>query len=70
MTVVEDILRDLDLGDIAVLKVFNKIDLVEPDYVADQLRMYGGIAISALDPQTFTTFMAEAKKRVLKEWQP
>ncbi len=70
MKVVEDILRDLELGDIAVLKVFNKIDLVEPEYVEDQLRMYGGIAISDLNPQTFTTFMAEAKKKVLKEWQP
>ncbi len=69
MAVVEDILRDLDLADIALLKVFNKIDLVEPDYVEDQLRMYGGIAISALKPETFTTFMNEAKKKVLKEWQ-
>ncbi len=68
MKVVEGILRDLDLGDIAVLKVFNKIDLVEPAYVRDQLRIHGGIAISALDSSTFTTLMSEAKKRVMKEW--
>lgn len=70
INVVEDILRDLDLGDIAQLKVFNKIDLVEPEYVEDQLQIHGGIAISALEPETFTTFMAEARTKVLKEWQP
>ncbi len=69
MNVVDDILRDLELADIATLKVFNKIDQVDPDYVEDQLRLYGGIAISALDPETFTRFMAEAKRMVLKEWQ-
>ncbi|MEN8256652.1 MAG: GTPase HflX [Thermodesulfobacteriota bacterium] len=66
--VVEDILHDLDLGDIAVLKVFNKIDQVESSYVRDQLRIHGGIAISALDSSTFTTLMHEARKRVMKEW--
>jgi GTP-binding protein HflX len=70
MMVVEDILRDLDLGDIAQLKVFNKIDLVDPDYVEDQVRMHEGVTISALNPATFTQFLAEAKRKVLKEWQP
>ncbi len=69
MTVVEDILRDLDLADIPQLKVFNKIDQVEADYVEDQLRIHGGIAISALSPETFTAFMIEAKRKVLKEWR-
>ncbi len=70
MTVVEDILRDLDLGNISLLRVFNKIDLVEPEYLADQLRLHGGIAVSAQDPATLPTFMKEVKKKVLKEWQP
>ena len=69
MEVVTAILRDLHLDGIAQLKVFNKVDLVDPGYVADQLRIHGGIAVSALDPQTFSPLLHEARRRVLKEWQ-
>lgn len=70
MQVVEDILRDLELADIALLKVFNKVDLVAPEFVEDQMRIHGGVAISARDPKSFAAFLAEAKKKVLKVWQP
>ncbi len=68
MQVVDDILRDLDLSHIPVLRVFNKIDRLEPSFVEDQLRIYEGVAVSAIQPETFTAFMHESQLRVLKEW--
>ncbi len=68
MQVVDDILHDLDLNHIPVLRVFNKIDQVDPDFVRDQLRIYEGVAISALHPKTYDAFMHEARIKVLKQW--
>ncbi len=68
MQVVDDILIELKLSHIPVLRVFNKIDQVETAFVKDQLRMCKGVAVSALDPKTFTAFMHESQLRVLKEW--
>jgi len=50
--VVEDILRQLNLHRIPVLRVFSKMDLVAPDYVERQCQRYDAIAISALQPST------------------
>ncbi len=49
---VERILSDLDLQAKPIIRVFNKADLVSPDYVQRQLRRYGGVAISALSTST------------------
>ena len=68
MRVVDEILQDLELSHIPILRVFNKIDQVEQSVVHEQLRTYEGVAISALQPETFTVFMAESKRRVLKQW--
>lgn len=68
MQVVDDILRDLELTHIPVLRVFNKIDKLDPAYVRAQLRMHEGVAVSAIHPETFTSFMNVAKLRVLKQW--
>lgn len=50
--VVENILAQLKLTHIPTLRVFNKIDLVAPDYVERQCQRYDAIAISALNPST------------------
>jgi GTP-binding protein HflX len=68
MQVVDDILKDLELAHIPILRVFNKIDQVDDAFAQDQLRIFGGVAVSAIAPKTFTNFMAESKRRVLKEW--
>jgi GTP-binding protein HflX len=68
MHVVDDILRDLELTHIPVLRVFNKIDQLDPAYVRAQLRMHEGVAVSAIHPETFTSFMNVSKLRVLKQW--
>jgi len=67
--VVEDLLRELELDGLPCLMVFNKIDLVEPEVVAEQLRLHDAVALSAGDPATFGPFLDRARKMVLKKWQ-
>lgn len=60
--VVEDLLHELELDTIPVLKVFNKIDR---EGVGEQLLAYArqeGVAISALDARTFTPFLERAEQ--------
>ncbi len=67
--VVEDLLRELELDGIPCLKVFNKIDLMAPEVVAEQLRLHEAVALSARDAATFGPFLDRAKSLVLKKWQ-
>ncbi len=67
--VVEDLLRELELEGIPCLKVFNKIDLVAPEVVAEQLRLHEAVAVSARDAATFGPFLDRARSLVLKKWQ-
>jgi len=67
--VVEDLLRELELDGIPCLKVFNKIDLVAPEVVAEQLRLHEAVAVSARDAATFGPFLDRARSLVLKKWQ-
>ena len=66
MQVVERLLRELDLGDIPVLKVFNKMDRVEnPEEVRREVEREG-VVISALDATTLTPFLYEAERLIGK----
>lgn len=67
--VVEELLRELELDGIPCLKVFNKIDLVAPEVVAEQLRLHEGVALCARDAATFGPFLDRARSLVLKKWQ-
>ena len=67
--VVEELLRELELEGIPCLKVFNKIDLVVPELVAEQVRLHEAIAVSARDAATFGPFLEKARSLVLKKWQ-
>ena len=67
--VVEDLLRELELDGLPCLKVFNKIDLVAPEIVAEQLRLHEAVALSARDAATFGPFLDRARSLVLKKWQ-
>ena len=69
MKVVDELLRELDLSAISILPVFNKIDLVDPFLVEEHLKRCNGVALSALDPATFTPFLEKARKLVLKKWE-
>jgi len=66
MKVVEGILRDLDLGGIPRLTLFNKIDLVEDRESVLQLIDGEGMAISALQPETLREFLVEAERLIGK----
>lgn len=68
MQVVEKILQDLDLHNIPCLRVFNKVDRAEREFVRSQLEHYKGVSLSALDSKTFEPFMREAQRLVEKKW--
>jgi GTP-binding protein HflX len=64
--VVERLLRELDLGDLPVLKVFNKMDRVEnPEEVRIEAEREG-VVISALDAATLSPFLLEAERLIGK----
>jgi len=65
--VVEDLLNELELVNIPVLKVFNKIDLLPPEEAANLARQYDGIPISALNSATFVPFLSRAQQMILKK---
>ncbi len=61
MAVVEQILKDLELGAIPVLTLFNKIDQVEDRDLIQQLIGREGLTISALHPETLKDFLVQAE---------
>jgi GTPase len=67
--VVEELLRELELDGIPCLKVFNKIDLLPSEVVAEQLRLHEAVALCACDAVTFGPFLDRARSLVLKKWQ-
>jgi GTP-binding protein HflX len=67
LQVVEDLLGELELSTIPVLKVFNKIDRLEPEEAANLARQYEGVPISALDSATFAPFLDRAQQLILKK---
>ena len=53
ISAVEKLLEELELSHTPVLKVFNKIDLTDPDSAENLARLYNGITVSALNPDHF-----------------
>lgn len=66
MAVVEQLLRELELGEIPVLTLFNKIDLVEDRALIEQIVGKEGIVVSALQPETLREFLAQAERLIGK----
>ena len=70
MHVVESLLRELELGQIPCLKVFNKIDLLSDEAVyvngGEKSKEAEGVAISALDRETFSPFLDRAQQMIRK----
>jgi GTP-binding protein HflX len=60
--VVEDILTELELHNIPCLKVFNKIDRIDPHEADDLAKEYDAIPLCALDSATFPPFLEQAQK--------
>jgi GTPase len=64
MKAVERILKDLELHDKDTILVFNKTDLLTPEFVSIQLRRHGGVAISALSARTLAPLILEMQSHV------
>ena len=67
MAVVEDLLRQLELNDIAVLKVYNKIDVVDNrEEIMRLAEADRAIAISAREPETLRPLLIQAERMIGK----
>jgi GTPase len=57
-------LRELDLDRIPCLKVLNKVDLVDKEFIEQQIREYQAVSLSALNAKTFGPFLEAAQKKI------
>ncbi len=57
MQTVERLLEDLELSRTPILRVFNKMDRIEPKDIEPLCLAYQAVAISALDPKTFSPLL-------------
>jgi GTP-binding protein HflX len=64
MEAVDKILTSLELGGKPVLKVFNKIDLVDPELAAWQSRRHDGVAISANESGTLKPLLYRLEETI------
>jgi GTPase len=64
MEAVDRILRDLELSDKETILVFNKCDLVDPEFASIQLRRYGGVAVSAISSKTLEPLILKMQDHV------
>lgn len=62
---VENILERLELANIPIIRVFNKIDLADDDIVQNVCSSYNGIPISALDSRTFPPLVHRLEDEVM-----
>lgn len=69
MKVVEQLLRELKLDSIPCLRVLNKMDLVDQEYVSCQAKEYNAVAISALDTTSFALLLQKLQHMVIRQWR-
>jgi GTP-binding protein HflX len=61
---VETIISELGIGDKPLLKVFNKVDRVDPEFAANLGRRHGGVAVSAVTPATLPPLIERVQSMV------
>ncbi len=61
---VEKIIGELHIEGKPLLKVFNKIDLVDPEVAANLSRRHGGVALSAVTPGTLPPLIGRVQSMV------
>jgi GTPase len=69
MAAVDRILNALDLQDKPNLLVFNKMDLVDPEFLENQVRRHGGVPISALAVRELQPLITAMEEKVEVVWQ-
>ena len=62
---VERLLERLHLNLIPAVKIFNKIDMADPEIVANLCARHGGIGISAIDSRTFPPLIRRMEDEIL-----
>lgn len=63
---VENLLERLDLSQKPLVRVFNKIDLADQETVNNLCALYAGVALSALNSETFGKFIERMEDEILK----
>ena len=61
---VENLLVKLELSRIPVLRVLNKIDLVDNDLIPGLVQRYEAVALSAKDPETFPPLIEKLQQKL------
>jgi len=61
---VEGLLADLDLTRKPILRVLNKVDLIDPELTVNLARRFEAVALSALDPDTFPPLIEAIQHRL------
>jgi len=69
VSVVTELLAELELDKIPCLILYNKMDLVAPETLDQYRRDPDAICISAIDPETLRPFLMKAQEMVLKQWK-
>lgn len=69
MAAVDRILETLELQDKPRLLVFNKRDLVDPEYLENQVRRFGAVPISALAVRELDPLIAAMEEKVEVVWK-
>lgn len=64
ISAVEKTLTQLELHRKPTILVFNKIDMVASDFVKRKTRRYGGIGVSAVNPQTLHPLISAMEERI------
>ena len=64
MLVVENLLEELDLSRIRILRVFNKVDLVSREYAATQCARYQAVPICALQEETLGELLSAMEQAI------
>lgn len=64
MATVDRILKELELQYKETVLVFNKTDLLAPEYVQNQVKRYGGVPISALSSRALEPLILELQDHV------
>jgi GTP-binding protein HflX len=66
MAAVEKLLEKLGHNLVPTIRVFNKIDLVDSEMVANVCALYNGIGISALNSKTFPPLIVRMEDEILR----
>ena len=66
INVVEQFLKDLDLENIPCLRLYNKVDLLQEEELAERIEKEGGLLVSSLQADTLKPFLAQAERLIGK----